>query len=66
MTESCPLCGVAALEGRSGVYRFPLAPLGKEGEIVVSGASWEHCGACGEDLLPADVGNAIELLGGSE
>jgi len=57
--DECPVCGEVALEKRHGEFHFNPPDEIPGGEIVVHDAAWEECGACGEQLLPASLSEAL-------
>ena len=59
MASKCPVCGKAALEKRQGEFHFTPPPEVPGGEIVIADAAWEECGACGEQMLPPALGEAL-------
>jgi putative zinc finger/helix-turn-helix YgiT family protein len=59
MAGECPVCGKTALEKRHGEFHFTTPPEVPGGEIVIPNATWEECSACGEQMLPPAIGEAL-------
>jgi putative zinc finger/helix-turn-helix YgiT family protein len=59
MATECPVCGQVALEKRQGEFRFTPPPEIPGGEIVIRDTTWEECSACGEQMLPPAIGEAL-------
>jgi putative zinc finger/helix-turn-helix YgiT family protein len=59
MVTECPVCGKVALEKRQGEFRFTPPPEIPGGEMVIPDATWEECSACGEQMLPPALGDAL-------
>jgi putative zinc finger/helix-turn-helix YgiT family protein len=59
MATECPVCGKVGLEKRQGEFRFTPPPEIPGGEIVIPDATWEECSACGEQMLPPAIGEAL-------
>ncbi len=55
MANECMLCGVKALEVKSGDFRFDPPPNIPGGTIVISDAVWRQCANCGECVLPPEL-----------
>lgn len=62
MTNPCPLCGKAELQTRTGDYSFDPPPGIPGGPMRVEDATWEVCPACGETILPPELGNELENI----
>lgn len=59
-TNICPLCGSNTLEQKGGQFRFDPPDNIPGGTIVIEGATWEACAACGEQILPDELSKAID------
>lgn len=57
--RECPLCGEKTLSEKQGEYRMNLPPNIPGGTIVVAHATWLRCESCGEDILSAELEQAI-------
>jgi len=58
--KNCPLCGKVKLLEIKGAYKLDPPPQIPGGTIVIPDASWQHCEACGEDILSLELEAAIE------
>ena len=58
--KNCPLCGEATLQDMHGEFRFEPPPNIPGGTIVIPNASWRHCTACGENIIPNELDKAID------
>ncbi|MBE3070173.1 MAG: type II toxin-antitoxin system MqsA family antitoxin, partial [Planctomycetes bacterium] len=59
MASECPVCGKVTLETRRGEFHFTPPPEIPGGEMVIADATWEECSACGEQVLPPALGDAL-------
>jgi putative zinc finger/helix-turn-helix YgiT family protein len=59
-TKNCPLCGEATLQNMHGEFRFEPPPNIPGGTIVIPNASWRHCSACGENIIPHELDQAVD------
>jgi hypothetical protein len=57
--KKCPVCGEATLLEKHGEYRMELPPNISGGFVVIPKTSWLHCESCGEDILSAELEQAI-------
>ncbi|HUT56334.1 MAG TPA: type II TA system antitoxin MqsA family protein [Phycisphaerae bacterium] len=53
------MCGKVALEARRGEFHFTPPPEIPGGEMLIPDATWEVCSACGEQMLPPALGDAL-------
>jgi len=60
MATRCPVCGEPQLQKRSGNFHFNVPDNIPGGLIVVPGAVWEECSACGEKILSKDLERSID------
>jgi hypothetical protein len=58
-TKTCPICGEMTLLEKHGEYRMKLPPNIAGGFVIVPDAAWQHCESCGEDILSAELEQAI-------
>jgi putative zinc finger/helix-turn-helix YgiT family protein len=58
--KNCPLCGEATMQNVPGEFRFEPPPNIPGGTIVIPNASWRHCSACGENIIPHELDQAID------
>jgi YgiT-type zinc finger domain-containing protein len=59
-TKKCPLCGEAKLREMHGDFHFEPPANIPSGTIVIHDATWRHCSACGENILPSELDKAID------
>jgi hypothetical protein len=59
IAKKCPLCGETSLCEKHGEFRMELPPNIPGGFIVVPDTTWRHCESCGEDILSAELEQAI-------
>ncbi|MBN1982643.1 MAG: type II toxin-antitoxin system MqsA family antitoxin [Chitinivibrionales bacterium] len=57
---NCPLCGEAKLRTMHGEFRFDPPPNIPGGPMIIANATWQHCAACGETIIPNDLDQAID------
>jgi len=57
--KKCPLCGEMTLLEKHGDYRMELPTNIRIGFVVIPDATWLHCDSCGEDILSAELEQAI-------
>ncbi|MDP6636992.1 MAG: type II toxin-antitoxin system MqsA family antitoxin [Phycisphaerae bacterium] len=60
MAKECPICGERTLELRTGEFRFDPPANIPGGTMLIQDTAWEECTACGEQLLPPELDNALE------
>lgn len=58
--KKCPVCGEATLQNVRGEFRFEPPANVPGGTIVIPNANWRHCSACGEDIIPHELDQAID------
>ena len=59
IAKNCPMCGAASLQEKHGEFRMRLPPNIPGEFVVVPDATWLHCDACAEDILSAELEQAI-------
>jgi putative zinc finger/helix-turn-helix YgiT family protein len=57
---TCPLCGKAAVQEVHGEFHFTPPPEIPGGPMIIANATWQHCNACGEDIIPRELDNALD------
>ena len=62
MRYSCPFCSQQTLDDKTGTFTMPVPPNIPGGDIEIADAHWQACTACGEEIIPDDLSNAIERL----
>ncbi len=61
LTETtCPLCGEESLQTMQGTFRFDPPPNIPGGTMIIPNATWQHCTACNEDIIPYELDQAID------
>jgi hypothetical protein len=60
--QECPICGAMELVVRYGAFRFTPPSNIPGGVMVVNGAEWEECRACGEQILDDKIDKALEKI----
>ena len=60
-TTNCPLCGNDTLETKEGEYRFDPPSNVPGGTMVIADACWQACNSCGEEILPDELTQVIEI-----
>jgi rRNA maturation protein Nop10 len=58
--KKCPICGEMTLLEKHGEYRMALPANIPGGSVVVPDSAWQHCESCGEDILSAELEQAID------
>ena len=58
--KKCPLCGETTLLEKHGEFRMELPPNIPGGAVVVPDATWMHCDSGGEEILSAELEEAIK------
>jgi putative zinc finger/helix-turn-helix YgiT family protein len=58
--KNCPMCDNASLQIMHGEFHFEPPPNIPGGTMVIPDATWEHCSACGEDILCHELDQALD------
>ena len=58
--DHCPICGAPDLRAEHGEFRFDPPASIPGGTIVIPHARWHTCSACGEQIIPHDITEALE------
>ncbi len=59
MKTTCPICGQNERETVYGTFSMEAPANIPGGVIEIQDATWEHCNACGEDIIADDLNKAI-------
>jgi putative zinc finger/helix-turn-helix YgiT family protein len=61
MTRTCPVCGSAAVRHQEGEYVFVWPAGFAKPQSTFPDATWEVCDDCGEEILPGELSQRIEV-----